>query len=1504
MPMKATLTFKSFLLLIAFFFGISNNSYSQCGVSVTVTDNGDGTSTLMAVVTGASTNGSDTYTYSWDTGDTGDQTTVPSDGSLYCVTVTDDYTEQVEIDPGYWVYDGYYDYYGYWVDTSYYVDPVYGDQPASCSASDCGNAATTDCSGTNVTISETNPGQLDAIASGSGSISYLWTPNGETTQSINTVSGTTNYGVTITDSNGCTASDSFTTQDCSGTGVTIYDTNPGQLDAVCAGTGPYTYAWTPNGETTQTINTTPGTTYGVTITDANGCTASDSYTTQDCSNTNVTISETNPGQLDAIANGSGSISYLWTPNGETTQSINTVSGTTNYGVTITDANGCTDSDSYTTQDCSNTSVTISETNPGQLDATASGTSPYTYVWTPNGETTQSINTVSGTTNYGVTITDANGCTDSDSYTTQDCSSTNVTISETNPGQLDAIASGSGSISYLWTPNGETTQSINTVSGTTNYGVTITDANGCTATDSYSLTQDCSATDVTISETNPGQLDATCTGTGPYTYVWTPNGETTQSINTVSGTTNYGVTITDANGCTATDSYSLTQDCSATDVTISETNPGQLDATCTGTGPYTYTWTHNGETTQSINTVSGTTNYGVTITDANGCTATDSYTTNAVPDADFSVDDDQPCKAQIVNITDNSSNNPTSWQWTMPGGTPASSTAQNPTVKYNTPGTYTITLIATNSFGASSPVDIQVTVNGTPTVSVLSQTICSGDLTALIAIGADNYLWSDGWPFSINPVTPTVTTNYTVVGTTDCGTVSATGKVTVKPNPTIGANSATICPGSSATLTATGGTSYSWDTGSNAAATVVSPTVTTTYNVTGTGANGCSNVKTTTVTVKPAPTVTANSPTICVGKTATLTAGGATSYHWNTGPNTTSITVSPTTTTIYTVTGTANTCSTALTVTVDVQPLPSVSVISATICSGAAGTLIASGANTYSWNTGVLNANLIATPTVNTTYTVTGTSVFGCVKTATGSINTGTAPVIVVNSATICAGTPTVLTANGITSFTWSTGANTNTISVNPASNTVYTVSGSLSGCSAGATKTVAVTVKPSPATAVTSPTICSGANATLSASGATTYSWSTGATIPSQVVTPTTTTIYTVTGSSSNGCKVSVESTVTVKSSPNLVVNSQTICAGKTATLSVTGGTTYAWSNSATTNSIAVTPTINTNYTVTSTSNGCSATKVVSVAVNPLPALTVVSPTICAAANATLIASGAASYSWSTGSTASSFTVHPTASTVYTVTGTTALGCSKTLTASVTISSTPGISVSSVTTCVGTSTVLTANGVTSYTWSTGLHTNFISVNPSATTVYTVSGNLTGCTGTAISTATVTVKPLPSVSLAPLSSNTMCVIDPSVTLVGSPSGGSYSGPGVVSNKFDPSVAGAGTFVLQYTYTNTSGCSASASRTVNVDVCTGIEDFDISNLSIYPNPTRDIITISLNSSVIGTGSLQLFNSVGQLITSQKITEANSTLDLQNWANGIYILKIYTNNHQVIKKIIKQN
>lgn len=375
------------------------------------------------------------------------------------------------------------------------------------------------------------------------------------------------------------------------------------------------------------------------------------------------------------------------------------------------------------------------------------------------------------------------------------------------------------------------------------------------------------------------------------------------------------------------------------------------------------------------------------------------------------------------------------------------------------------------------------------------------------------------------------------------------------------------------------------------------------------------------------------------------------------------------------------------------------------------------------------------------------------------------------------------------------------------------------------------------------------------------------------------------------------------------ISNNAPICSGSNLTLNVaaitsTGSLTYTWTGNGSFNSTSVSnPTVtgatSGNYTV-NISNGCSSTSsVIAIVINPNPTVMVNSASICSGGNATLTASGASTYSWSPGATLSSttntiVTANPLSTTIYTIEGTTGI-CKGTSTTTVAIISTPTITVNSATVCNGFFATLTANGASTYTWTSPLTTsNPISVNPSSTTIYTVVGNASGCPGTFSATGTVLVNPSPSLTVT--STSSLICIGQSVALTASgASSYTWTNPGVTNG-----VAFSPTITTNYTVTGTQGpCSNTSNIIVIVNACAGIEDLTNSfYTSIYPNPNNGLFIIRTS---ILPASLIIYDLTGKEIMNKNLTEMETQINVPELENGVYYMNIKNGKNSINNKLI---
>lgn len=366
------------------------------------------------------------------------------------------------------------------------------------------------------------------------------------------------------------------------------------------------------------------------------------------------------------------------------------------------------------------------------------------------------------------------------------------------------------------------------------------------------------------------------------------------------------------------------------------------------------------------------------------------------------------------------------------------------------GNYSVKL---NNIGCTIPSNsIALTFNALPTLSLTasSNSICSSQTLSLTISGASTYTWTDGSNNATYTATPSANVGYSVIGTdvNDCvNTASISITVNATPTVQINASQLAICPNETATLTLSGASTYTWTDNSNNITYTVSPTANTTYSVMGTGANGCVGNSVVTITTNPSPTISisASNSVICSGNNALLTASGVSSYSWTNGPNTATYSVSPTTNTTYTINGTdVNNCSGMSVVTLSANVTPTVLAItsSTAICAGQTVTLTANGAATYSWMpSGTTAVNEIVMPTSNSTYSLIGND-NECSDTTTVLVTVNQLPSITTSTTNslICSGESVILTGSSSAStYSWSNGANTMSISVSPSITTVYSV---------------------------------------------------------------------------------------------------------------------------------------------------------------------------------------------------------------------------------------------------------------------------------------------------------------------------------------------------------------------------------------------------------------------------------------------------------------------------------
>lgn len=418
-----------------------------------------------------------------------------------------------------------------------------------------------------------------------------------------------------------------------------------------------------------------------------------------------------------------------------------------------------------------------------------------------------------------------------------------------------------------------------------------------------------------------------------------------------------------------------------------------------------------------------------------------------------------------------------------------------------------------------------------------------------------------------------------------------------------------------TWTAVGGScsaTYTFVTGNGSSINLTFPCAGN-YTISAFAMNGAVNLASAVqvVTINPTPVITAtilpgNFPT-CSGTSYTVVPGGGITYTIN-GPG---FTFTPLANGCVTVTG-SNTlgCNGFAFACYTVQPNPTLTILGPNnLCTGGVATLVAAGAASYTWQPGnIVGNSIVVSPSVSTCYTVVASNPNGCTTTSVHCITVapGLNVVAVASSTVICAGTSANLFAAGAATYTWFPGSQTGaSIVVTPTASTCYTVTGSSgAGCSASAAVCIIVNPVP-PITVAPTNSICPGGSVSLTASGAMSYSWSTGSISNPIVVSPLTSTCFSVIGSGANGCVGMAVACVTVASFPSIsfstsVPNGSYVCEGSSITYTANGALSYTWSGGSTSptySMIAGTFANYTNLTQTVTglfANGCLSTATVS----------------------------------------------------------------------------------------------------------------------------------------------------------------------------------------------------------------------------------------------------------------------------------------------------------------------
>jgi photosystem II stability/assembly factor-like uncharacterized protein/phage-related protein len=821
------------------------------------------------------------------------------------------------------------------------------------------------------------------------------------------------------------------------------------------------------------------------------------------------------------------------------------------------------------------------------------------------------------------------------------------------------------------------------------------------------------------------------------------------------------------------------------------------------------------------------------------------------------------------------------------------------------------------------------------------TICGGSTqTYSIAavIGATSYTWTmpNGWTGASTSNSITVVSNTTVGPVTiyvranngSCFSAQRVLNVTINALPVQPGNitgNSNPCVGTSQTYSiasVSGATSYTWTLPSGWSGTSTSTSISTNVGNTGgtitvksNGSNGCSSINRTlpvTVNTIPAsPGAISGNATICSGtaQTYSITSiAGASSYNWtlpngwtgnsttsslscNAGTNSGNVSVSAT-----------NSCGTSAqtnkAISVNTIPSTPANIAGSTnVCSNTTTSYSinsVSGATSYNWIlpagwSGISSTNNLVATSGNSSGTISVTATNSCgtstPKTLSVTVNSApSTPGLISGTSTVCSGTSglsySINTVASATSYTWSlplgwTGVSTtnsiSSVTAGSASGNISVTATNLCGTSSSSILPISVNDIPaSPSVISGASSICSGISQTYSINnvqGATSYNW----TLPNTWLgTSTTTSITATTGTiggnvtvtALNACgsslpatmAVSLAGTGSVPSSPLAIIGSDSICESTSHSYSVnavTGASAYlwtlpiGWTGTSTTNTINVTSGVATGNITVSAINSCgsSASVAMNVIVNNSPIMSgniVGAVSVCDSTNQTYSLNsipGASSYNWSL-----------------------------------------------------------PNG-----WSgTSLSNSILAfANGSGGTISVTAAN--GCGTSLPQTLNITLNSLPTIIFSQL--DTLCYTsNPIVLQAGVPAGGVYTGVGITNDSiFNPAIAGAGSFLINYTYTDINNCSNNANNTLVVDLCLSTEPEITyqSNIKFFPNPANEYLYIT---EAIGA-EVAVLNSIGEIVETVFIKSDYYSINIKKYLPGIYFIKFTNTNNPINHLFIKQ-
>jgi hypothetical protein len=784
-----------------------------------------------------------------------------------------------------------------------------------------------------------------SASGGTGNLTYNWSNGQSGLMASGLAAGT--YSVTATDANGCTASIQ---------NITISETPPvtlgiadlihslcdegnGQITvAATAAPGPFTYTWSHdaflNSPTAGGLNSGS---YTVTVTDGNNCSAQISATVllrprpvlaPPVVTLAACMGNTGAVQVSVQSGGTAPFNYAWSHNAGLNSGLASNLPTGSYTCTVTDFYGCTAEVTAFVGELPPPQATVSVTTAlcslpnGSAQVSASGgTAPYQYTWSngaPNSPNAQNL--AAGV--YTVTVTDFYGCQDVESFSVGNIpgpSALNVSfqnsICTNSTGSITvAPQGGTAPFNYVWSHNQFLNQPTALLLPGGTYSVTATDANGCVISATQIIQFQPSPVVQTLQQRNSlcangnGLIEIAATGTGPFSYTWT-NGVSTGPLAQNLNVGGYTVTVTDANNCTSTRSFTIALEPAPAVQLLQTTNDicGQAIGAIRinaigGAQPITFSWSHDPGLNSNWPTGLLAGSYGVTLTDANGCTATAQYTVGGTPGPTMQLQSVNTafCGNAVgaVGVQATGGLMPYTYSWSH---NPA---LNSPTAGSLLPGAYSVTVTDANN----CPATVQAIVPGTepPVLSLvgISENPCvPNDVVIEAAINGDHppfqYAWSHNAGLNNLTAGGLSSGTYTITATDihGCQSILSTNVTDLKsPEMAVENVTASRCNANDGSISASvefglQPYTYTWSHNAGLNSGTASSLAPGQYTVTVTDASGCTDQVSATVTELPPPfvfvTPTTSTCSLPNGSAQSFVSGGTApyTYIWSSGsPN--------------------------------------------------------------------------------------------------------------------------------------------------------------------------------------------------------------------------------------------------------------------------------------------------------------------------------------------------------------------------------------------------------------------------------------------------------------------------------------------------------------------------------------------------------------------------------------------------------------------------------------------